>query len=268
MLFRSGRNSQITHTVASTGSYFLDAGAYASGTGSYVIAVTDVTLADDYAAGTNTTGSVAVGGSVTGVVETAGDRDWFRISLSAGQTYRFNLNGNTLSDPTLSLRNSAGSQVAYNDDFNGNDSQITFTATATGTYYLDAGHYGSGTGSYTLLAANVTPAPVNDDFSASVSTTGTVNVGGNAVGTVNFIGDRDWFRITLAAGATYQFNLDGTGLSDPTLYLRDAAGAQLRFNDDFSGRNSQITFTTTTADRKSTRLNSSHSSVSRMPSSA
>ena len=32
--------------------------------------------ADDYAANTGTTGSVAVGGSRTGNIETSGDRDW------------------------------------------------------------------------------------------------------------------------------------------------------------------------------------------------
>ena len=106
--------------------------------------------ADDYTSNSSTTGSLVIGGSVTGVVNAANDRDWFRVSLLAGTTYRFNLNGNTLGDPTLYLRNASGAQLAFNDDFQGNNSQITFTIQASGTYFLDAGAFGSGTGSYAL----------------------------------------------------------------------------------------------------------------------
>ena len=107
----------------------------------------------DLAANTSTTGTISVGGSSTGVVGTTGDRDWFRISLNAGSTYRFNLNGSTLSDPTLHLRNASGTSLAFNDDFGGGrNSQITFTAATSGTYFLDAGAFFSGLGSYTLAA--------------------------------------------------------------------------------------------------------------------
>jgi uncharacterized protein YegP (UPF0339 family) len=175
------------------------------------------------------------------VVNFSSDRDWFRVSLQAGSSYRFNLNGNTLGDPTLILRNSSGTQLAFNDDFNGLNSQITFTATSAGFYYLDAGALGSGTGSYTVLATAV------DDFAANTSTTGSVSVGGSRTGVVNFNSDRDWFRVSLQAGSFYRFNLNGNTLGDPTLTLRNASGTQLAFNDDFNGLNSQIThFATST----------------------
>jgi len=242
----NGRNSQITFTAITDGRYYLDAGAYSIGTGSYTLLAANITPVDDFTADASTTGSIAVGGSSTGIVNSEGDRDWFRIALTAGQTYRFNLNGNTLADPTLALRNASGTQLAFNDDFNDRNSQITFAATTTGTYYLDAGAYGTGTGSYTLLAANASPA---DDFSADTTTTGRIAADRSRAGVVNFDGDRDWFRIALTAGQTYRFNLNGNTLSDPTLALRNAKGRQLAFNDDFNGRNSQITFTATTDGR-------------------
>jgi uncharacterized protein YegP (UPF0339 family) len=239
----SGLNSQITFTATTSGIYFLDAGAYSSGTGSYTLAATEF-HPDDFAANNATTGSLSVGGSSTGVVNSSGDRDWFRISLNAGSTYRFNLNGSTLSDPTLHLRNVSGISLAFNDDFSGLNSQITFTATTSGIYYLDAGAYSSGTGSYTLAATDLTPV---DDFAANTATTGSLSVGGSRTGVVNSSGDRDWFRISLNAGITYRFNLNGNTLSDPTLHLRNASGVSLAFNDNFSGLNSQITFTATTS---------------------
>ena len=50
-------------------------------------------MSDDYASSTSTTGSVAVGGSATGEIETSGDRDWFAVTLEAGRTYRIDLEG-------------------------------------------------------------------------------------------------------------------------------------------------------------------------------
>jgi hypothetical protein len=242
----SGRNSQITFTATTSGTYFLDAGAFSSGTGSYTLLAADITPSDDFSDNTSTTGSITVGGSRSGVVNIDGDRDWFRIALIGGQTYRFNLDGTTLSDPTLALLNASGSRLAFNDDFSGRNSQITFTATTSGTYFLDAGAYSSGTGSYTLLAANTTPVRTTDDVAGNASTSARITAGGSRTGVVNFNGDRDWFRIALTAGRTYRFNLNGNSLADPTLALLSASGSQLAFNDDYNGRNPQITFTAAT----------------------
>jgi hypothetical protein len=230
----NGYNSQINFTASSSGTYFLDAGGYASATGSYTLLASNL---DDYAATTASTGKISVGGNATGVVESGGDRDWFRISLSAGASYRFNLNGSSLGDPTLYLRDAGGAQLAYNDDYNDNNSQISYTASSSGTYFLDAGAYASGTGSYTLLASSL------DDYGATTATAGAISVGGSATGLVESGGDRDWFRLSLTAGASYRFNLNGSSLSDPTLNLRDGNGVLLAYNDNYNGYNSQISFT-------------------------
>ena len=206
---------------------------------------------DDFSSDISTVGFISVGGSSTGEVEHPGDRDWFNIFLIGGLTYRFNLNGNTLFDTTLFLRDSSGAELAFNDDitFDGvvtsNNSEIVFAAVASDDYFLDAGAFSSGsTGSYTLSATNVTV----DDFTDTAATTGTISVGSSSSGVVGTTGDRDWFRIDLIAGGTYRFNLNGNTLSDPTLFLRDASGAALAFNDDSGiGLNSEIVFTALTS---------------------
>jgi hypothetical protein len=59
-------------------------------------------MAEDYAASIATTGAVAIGGSTTGNIETTGDADWFAITLTAGISYRFDLQGSaTLEYRTL-----------------------------------------------------------------------------------------------------------------------------------------------------------------------
>jgi len=90
-----------------------------------------------------------------------------------------------------------------------------------------------------------------DDYSSTISTTGTITTGQTKQGTINFIGDTDWFKTSLVAGTAYQFELKGASsdsgtLNDPFLRLRDSAGnpVGLAFADDGgTGFNSKFTFT-------------------------
>ena len=139
----------IDYTNLFAGNYFLDVGAANdAGIGWYEI---NLSIAggdddgggdqpnpnDDYSSDTNTTGSLTVGGSVTGVLEEYGDSDWFAITLEAGNTYQFDQVGPI--DAYLYLRDSSGNQVAHDDQSGGNNNaQIIYTATESGTYYLDA----------------------------------------------------------------------------------------------------------------------------------
>jgi Ca2+-binding RTX toxin-like protein/methionine-rich copper-binding protein CopC len=137
--------------------------AYA-GTSTYDFTIAGANVADDFPNSSVTTGIVTIGGAaVSGSIETANDRDWFRVALTAGTTYKFNLNLSSGSlDPFLRLLNESGSQIKDNDDFAppSLNSQITFTATSSGTYYLEAKGFDAGTGSYSLQAFVVdTTAP-------------------------------------------------------------------------------------------------------------
>lgn len=162
----SGLDSLIEDFVADySGTYYLQAGAFGDyGSGSYTLEAhsTETTVAtDDYADDldddTAPLGSVAVGGSATGEIEESYDVDKFAVELEAGTTYNFSMlgtasGGGTLYDTYLYLYDSDGNQIDYNDDGGeGLESLIEdFTAGETGTYYLGAAAFGSGTGSYTV----------------------------------------------------------------------------------------------------------------------
>ncbi len=121
------------------------------------------TVVDDYAGNTATTGLVNIGGSTAGRINFGGDTDWLRVNLVAGTTYQFRQNATTMLDPYLTLRNSAGTALISNDDGGGgNNSLITYRATSTGTYYLDAHAYSSGDiGNYNVSANAISiPTPV------------------------------------------------------------------------------------------------------------
>ncbi|RMF38302.1 MAG: hypothetical protein D6754_07810 [Alphaproteobacteria bacterium] len=92
-----------------------------------------------------TTASMRVQGRFFGQLETYGDRDWIKVKLDAGTTYWASLKGigsNALSDPYLNIYDRNGNLIFYDDDGGpGRNSLEIFTASYTGTYYLEARAY-------------------------------------------------------------------------------------------------------------------------------
>ena len=116
---------------------------------------------DDYGSSPGQSGSLNVGTSLQGELETRGDRDWFAITLESDTRYVFELTGITLGDPLLVLRNSSGTAITSDDDGGeGLNSRLSYSNENAGTYYLDAGSYADQTtGSYEIQATEVLPPP-------------------------------------------------------------------------------------------------------------
>ena len=253
-------NSRVYFRPDEDATYYVSAGGYSNDVGTYTLAVSDATddYADAYADDSTTTGTVVVGGSATGTIEYNGDRDWFAVTLEAGTLYRFDLearwtgSSTTLRNPYLrGIYDANGELIDGTTNNNGGesyDSRVYFTPDEDATYYVSAGGYSNRTGTYTLRVSE-NPA---DDYAADATTTGTVVVGGSATGNVGYYGDRDWFAVTLEAGKTYQFDLEGTWSWSGTLYdpylrgIYDAGGNRIdgTTNDDGGRvRNSRVSFT-------------------------
>ncbi len=253
----TGLNSQLSYAPTTTGTYYVSASSYGSGTGAYNVTIsTTSTPTDDFSANSSTTGRAVIGGSTAGRIESAGDNDWFAITFTAGTSYRLNLDSAAsqgLSDPYLRLYNSSGTLVAWDDDSgSGLNSQLSYAPTTTGTYYVGASSaswLSSGTGGYNLTLSTSTVTTATDDFAANSFTTGRVAVGGSTAGRIESSGDSDWFAVTLTAGTAYRMNLDAAssgGLSDPYLRLYDGNGTPLSSDDDSgSGLNAQLSYTPT-----------------------
>lgn len=115
--------------------------------------------AADIAANTKTTASLAAGYSLESTIGASGDVDWVRVNLVAGRRYTFDLAGQessagTLADPLIvGLYSNKGRLISGTRDDDsgpGYEAQLNFTATQTGTYFLSAGSYGRGSGTYRL----------------------------------------------------------------------------------------------------------------------
>jgi hypothetical protein len=144
------------------------------------------------------------------------------------EKYEFRANDASPLDTTLSLRNSAGTQLAFNDDFGGNNSRLQFTPGANGNFFLDVVGFDTSTGAYGVGAR---------EPQASLATFSSVSLVGAHTGFVQPNGDHDWHALNLTAGKTYHSSLRGSAtnggtLADPELYLRNNTGALVTSNDD------------------------------------
>lgn len=104
-----------------------------------------------------------MGSTVNGTLDVLGDHDWYRINLSAGQSIVVTLNGITFQDTYLYIRDASGNLLFSNDDMgNGSlSSQVAFSATYTGVYYIDAAAWNEeSTGDYSISVQPYTPPPI------------------------------------------------------------------------------------------------------------
>lgn len=184
-----------------------------AGSSAYNFTTAPAILADDYPWNTQTTGIVVVNGPATGgAIEIADDADLFKVGLTAGTSYIFELIGATggMPDPYLQLYSPTVELVAYDDDSAGvPNARISYTATVSGTYYLGASDYGTGTGAY-ALSASVFIAYVNHAPTGSLAITG-VAAQAQTLTAVNTLADAD------GLGAfSYQWKANGTSISGAT----------------------------------------------------
>jgi hypothetical protein len=91
-------DSELVFEATETGFYYVEAGSYQDRyAGTYTVEVAATTGTDDFADtlddASHPFGYIAAGGSATGDLETAADRDWFALQVTAGTTYRVGLRG-------------------------------------------------------------------------------------------------------------------------------------------------------------------------------
>jgi Ca2+-binding RTX toxin-like protein len=131
-----------------------------------------------------TAGTMTVGSSVLYDVGSSGDRDWYGVNLTGGVTYAIWARGTpteaaSSTDPRIyGVRNASNTVVSTGDDDGGvgYESLLYFTPGSTGTYYIDAGAYGTVTGQILL----------------SVFVGGSTQNGGTGVDTLNGSANADY----------------------------------------------------------------------------
>ncbi|MFM9969186.1 MAG: putative Ig domain-containing protein [Burkholderiales bacterium] len=266
----SNLDSRLTFTPTTPGAniYYLEASASGdSATGTYNLKITPTTLPDEqrnnFSDLAPAFGAIAPAATTTASLEIAGDRDWFKITLTRGLAYAIKLQGSqdaigTLEDPLVRIYAANGEFLDENDDDEsgaGADSLLSFSPGTTGIYYIEAAAFDDdGRGTYRLsVGAGTVPL---DDFASSFYDTqlplGQVQAGGFSQGKLEIANDRDWFAVVFDAGSTYTIKEEGeyAGLGtliDPFLRLYQSDGTFIDpSNDDIEegvNRDSLLTYT-------------------------
>ena len=203
-------------TPAASGDYYLLARSDTPNLGSYVLGAA-VQAPDDIPSDSSTTATLAPGGTTHANFEVAGDRDWFRFHADVGQHYSFGYStadAGSVAPSLFRLYDSAGHQVQ-----NG----YPFEPMTSGDYYLSA--EGMQPGAYA-----VTEKLVQDDYSSNDSSPGRLPVDGKISGSLEYQGDKDNFKITVAAGVSYAIELSGDPQDQKFLnfYVYDSNGQQVQ----------------------------------------
>ena len=146
-------------------------------------------------------------------------------------------------DTYLVLNGPNGERVAYNDDYEGLHAGIDWPLGSDGQYTIVARGYGQSVGLYNLTVkfvrtggSSVTESdggPITEVPAGQVS---------SSYGDIYAGYDEDVWEIPALTGDNLLIILDGITRLDPTLTLLDPDGQQVAYNDDFVGRDSQITY--------------------------
>ena len=219
-----------------------------------------------------TTGRVEVGASASATIGTATDLDWFEVELEAGTRYQIDMEGadtdrGNLSDPSIYLFNAMGTSLVYDNDGGvGKNARITYTPTASGTYFVQAVDARANEGTYTLSVIVLGATGVSEadtDFTGNTGTLGRVEVGGSATGSINTSDQQDWFNVYLEGDRTYQIDMEGAPtnrgtLEDPLIFrVRDPGGSFRGYDDNAGvGKNAKTIYTPTTDGTHSLALTS------------
>jgi len=207
---------------------------------------------------------VAAGTTYNGIIyaESGTDVDLYALDVTAGQTYLINtesLSGQM--DLSLTVFASDGSTViAANDNNQGftNDAWLIFTAPSTGKVYIQVEDLNGSSSPFNSYALDIA-SPVVDE----VEPNGSATVNGTTIDEVDFsgaqsvalgsavsasldpYGDDDIYALNLNAGTTLVVDTETieSGAPDTMIAIYDSGGAQVAFNDDFTGRESRVRFT-------------------------
>ena len=193
----------------------------------------------------------------------ATDIDLYALNVVAGKTYRANTE--TVAgafDTFLKVYAADGTTVlAQNDDNQdfSTDSLVDFTAPSTGTVYVEVSEVSGSNSPFNLYELDIATVIGNE-----TEPNGSATVSGTTISDVDFtaaqkialgsalnaaIGptatDTDIFAVDLTAGTTVVADVETTasGAPDTIMGLYDAAGTLVAFNDDYTGRESRVSYT-------------------------
>ncbi len=211
---------------------------------SYKLEVKTYTDDEDIAASVDTTTSVTVDNNtaVTSLIDNKDDKDWIKVTLEAGKVYKIETTpaGDKMPMPLDLVINgifdNAGTLIEGTASING----VQYIKPATnGTYYIEVAGKNDTLGYYDIkVTQDVTDD--NQTINGEVIENHTINTNleisarNMYTGKIDYLFDKDWIKVTLEAGKTYDINMTGNSLQDTHItgiYKADGTSLNLSNND-------------------------------------
>ncbi|MCE3261972.1 MAG: pilin protein MshA [Pseudoduganella sp.] len=216
-----------TFTPAKTGEYYAAVSAdYGSTSVAYQLNLGQP--ADDIGASAASARDLPIGTSLSGVLEPGGgDRDWYKVALTAGTTYWFKAAGVSpfLMSGALRILDASGKELAAaGSDYAGLADTLAFKTAIGGTYYVEMYSPSRNVGTYTMTAS----VGKDDDYGSTNASAKSITLGTELTGQLEIASDKDTFKLNVEAGKTYAFKVSAASDSFD-LNLKDAAGQSLTF---------------------------------------
>ena len=235
-----------------TAPYFVHVGTHWGGKGEYKISMkelSDLTSTDQVGQTRDTAESLSLNVETVSVLEYGGDRDWYRVEMIPGETYKFDLEADGVTtfsrqSPRIMIFDSYGKLQADTRDDRWPGSQYKEDK-------LDYSYvWGPGLDPHDYLvhppepkvfyvqtsanlAGSITFKVVHvlDDQPEHTHTTGTIEVGGAASGTwEKGLEDGDWFKADLVAGNTYKIDIYTHHHNRPSIKIYTESAVYFRDN--------------------------------------
>lgn len=171
-----------------------------------------------------------------GTIDDSVDVDWVKVSLTAGQMYRFALKGLssggdlTLRTPIIGgIHRSNSYRIAGTIGFlggEGRNARLHYYAEHTGSHWVEIAGLAEEAGTYALRVLEVP----DDKQPDNLSTPANIDVRTTETGKIDYRGDQDWFRAELLGGYRYRIVVEGTGWTAPQMALLDHDGYRVPSN--------------------------------------
>ena len=188
---------------------------------------------------------------------------WYRWTAPSSGNYYFSTLGSDFDTVMAAYTGGtldALTQIASNDQYNSDTSQISFSATANTVYFIAVDGYYGDVGDVTLSWGTALPPPANDNFvdaqivSGASGTTNGTNVSATTETNepnhngLTVAGASVWYRWTAPSSGNYYFSTLGSDFD--TVMAAYTGGTldaltQIASNDQYNSDTSQISFSAT-----------------------
>ncbi len=221
--------SRLVWRAPYSGDFYIQVSGYGQGSYALTVAVSDIV--DDHPDLAVGATAVGAGETVEGVLDYPDDVDVFALEAVEGELYEIDVTLGTLTDSIVTVNDSDGFQLAWNDDYEGSlASWLVWRAPHSGDFYVQVSGYGEGSYALTVAVSDI----VDDHPDLAVGATA-VGAGETAEGVLDYPDDVDFFVLEAVEGELYEIDVTLGTLTDSIVTVNDSDGFQLAWNDDYEG---------------------------------